>query len=305
MPILARVRGVSGELAGLLVVLATVGAAMAWWVRRRQSSQPMPQVGTPPFEFHVAGGIATVVFAVPVPAAGPDAVLRDLLLHHAAAVLRDKKRSQPLQGVDVAVVYGKSGVDRVEVGRVDLRRPAHLDELEMPELLPRGASNEVDPLRQMNETDERGVLPLAARGAHDHLEPIREEIRLTAGLDAGLRSLGIDPTRMSVGELGRGLLTLLGYRIEQSASGRLIATHRGVRTYVQFVDHEPAGYPELDESQINSFLVGFASAHCDRGLLVTDKYGPYSIYEKERANPKCSFITRERLQAFVDSVALR
>jgi hypothetical protein len=28
------------------------------------------------------------------------------------------------------------------------------------------------------------------------------------------------------------------------------------------------------------------------------------VYEKERANPKCHFITRERMQGFVDAIAL-
>jgi hypothetical protein len=39
--------------------------------------------------------------------------------------------------------------------------------------------------------------------------------------------------------------------------------------------------------------------------LITDKYGPYMIYDKERRNPKLRFITRERLQPFVDSFALQ
>lgn len=265
----------------------------------------MAEVAIPSFEFHVVANAASIVFAVPVPRQGPDPVLRDLLLHHAAVVLRDKKQSQPLRGVDVAIVYGRSGADQIEVGRVDLRRPAHLDELVMPELLPLRATNETDPLRRLDDFDSHSVIPLAASGEHDDLEPIRKEIRLTAGLDAGLRSLGIDPVQMPVSELGRGLLTLLGYRMERTASGHQVAMRHGLRTYVHFVDHEPGSYPELEESQINSFLVGFASTRCDRGLLLTDKYGPYSVYEKERANPRCSFITRERLQAFVDSVALR
>ena len=68
--------------------------------------------------------------------------------------------------------------------------------------------------------------------------------------------------------------------------------------------HEAGAYPELETSAMNQFLVGFSTARTDRGLLITDKFGPYSVYEKERANPSCRFITRERLQAFVDSIAL-
>jgi hypothetical protein len=294
---------VPGEVAFLLAGLLVALTAAGWWLRRRRRLA-VTSVARPPFEFHVENDAAVIVFAVPVPGEGADPVLRDLLLHHAAGILRDKKRSQPLQGIDVAVVYGKAGPDRVEVGRVDMRRPAHLDELEMPQLLPRGAGDEIDPLRHLDETDEHAVMPLAAGGERDSLPPIREELRLTAGLDAGLRSLGIDPATMTVAELGRGLLTLLGYGIEHTASGHHVATRHGVRTYLSFVDHQPGGYPELGEGEISSFLIGFAAARCDRGLLLTDKYGPYRIYEKERANPKCRFVTRERLQGFVDSVAL-
>ena len=38
--------------------------------------------------------------------------------------------------------------------------------------------------------------------------------------------------------------------------------------------------------------------------VVSDKFGPFLVYEKERREPWVHFITRERLQQFVDSLAL-
>ena len=55
---------------------------------------------------------------------------------------------------------------------------------------------------------------------------------------------------------------------------------------------------------ISVFVADFAGAKTDRALLVTDKFGPFEVYERERRDPRCRIITRERLQKFVDSMAL-
>jgi hypothetical protein len=109
---------------------------------------------------------------------------------------------------------------------------------------------------------------------------------------------------MTVTELGRGLLEIAGYELTKRNESTYLATGGGTSTYVAFVDHHPDSYPELEATAITEFLVGFANARTDRGLLITDKFGPYEIYEKEKANPRAHFITRERLQAFVDSIAV-
>jgi len=51
-------------------------------------------------------------------------------------------------------------------------------------------------------------------------------------------------------------------------------------------------------------MVEFASAGTDRGMLVTDKHGPFEIYTLERREPRVRFVTRDRLQKMVDSLAL-
>jgi hypothetical protein len=39
-------------------------------------------------------------------------------------------------------------------------------------------------------------------------------------------------------------------------------------------------------------------------MLISDKYAPFMIHEIEAHQPKVRFITRERIQRFVDSMAL-
>jgi hypothetical protein len=82
------------------------------------------------------------------------------------------------------------------------------------------------------------------------------------------------------------------------------ATKDGVRWLVVVVGHSRGEYPELSEGDINAMLIAVARDNPDRALLVTDKFGPYVMYEKEKRDPRCRFITRERLQVFVDSFAL-
>jgi hypothetical protein len=39
-------------------------------------------------------------------------------------------------------------------------------------------------------------------------------------------------------------------------------------------------------------------------MYVSEKYGPFEIYDMERREPRIRFITRERLQKFVEAVSL-
>ncbi|MEA2002021.1 MAG: hypothetical protein U9N84_09095 [Actinomycetota bacterium] len=295
-------------------VVAVVAAGVVLGVIRRIRSTQQDRddavveggaVKHPVHEFHVVDDEALVVFDVPLPTGDPDPVLRDLLLHHAVELIRDRRRrGQPLDGLTVArVSANRAGVD-VEVGSIDLSLPEGLPEIELPILLPIGASPDDDPLRKLGESDMDQVVLPAEVSETDHLAPLGEELRLTAGIAAGLRGLGVDPESMTVTEFGLGILELAGYDVTRSDDGTYVASRGGSLTLIMFVPHEPGGYPELSRKAISEFLVRLAAARTDRGLLVTDKYGPYEIYKKERANPHGRFITRERLQAFVDSVAL-
>jgi hypothetical protein len=39
-------------------------------------------------------------------------------------------------------------------------------------------------------------------------------------------------------------------------------------------------------------------------MLITDKYGPFMIHDIESQDRRMRFVTRERAQAFIDSMAL-
>jgi hypothetical protein len=299
---------------GGLFLLLVVADLRAGWLRRLFGTRPRrfsddgpsdSMVRRPEHEFHVVANRIRIVFEVPVPEDGVDEVLRDLLLHHALELIRDRKRrGQPLEEIPSADVSAKRAGTVVPVGSLDLDQPDELLDIPMPMLVPIGAPHHEDPLRKLGDLDARKAIPMAEASRLDELAPIGTDLRLTAGLAAGLRTYGIDPELMTASELGVGLLELAGFTVTKHSDDVYIASGAGLSTYVRFVNHEPASYPELESHEITEFLVNFAAAHTDRGVLITDKYGPYEIYSKERANPHCHFITRERMQAFVDSIAL-
>ena len=301
-------------IAGLVVVAVVVVVALYLYLRRETEAEeggdaPAPVEGTtrrrPAADFHVVDNEALVTFDVPLPAGEADPVLRDLLLHQATELMRDRKRrGQPLEGIDMVRVYAKRAGEAVEVGNLELTELSELPEVAPPIPLARTVAEDHDPLRQLDDSDMKKTAAAGDTTSLDQLAPVGSDIRLTSGLAAGLRSIGIDPDTMSVEELGLGLLELAGYSLRDRGDGTYIASGGGTTSYVAFVPHQPGSYPELETPAINQFLVGFSTARTDRGLLITDKFGPYAVYEKERSNPSCRFITRERLQSFVDSIAL-
>ena len=257
----------------------------------------------PDHDFRVVDHEILIEFAVPLAAEGADEVLTDLLKHHAIEIIKDRKRrGQPLEGIPVARVSALCGGEPREVAVIELDRSIERIDIEIPDLVPQPQSLGYDLLDRFGEGLEGRATP-STDGRTDDLAPLGEELRLTAGVSAGLRSFGVDPEQMSATDLAVGLLRLGGYQVTERKDGYL-AVGSGATTLVVAVDHEPGDHPELTESAVNAFLVAFASARTDRGLLITDKYGPYLIYQKERANPKITFVTRERLQGFVDAVAV-
>ena len=259
----------------------------------------------PEHEFHVVDNEIHIDFNVPLPADGVDEVLADLLSHHALEIIHDRvQRDQPLDGIPVAQVSARRLGESVLVATLDLGGPDEVVELEMPLLLPFGAGTGFDPLSKYGLGKEENVLQLAEHRASDDLGPVGAQLRLTTGVAAGLRSMGIDPETMTVCDLGIGLLDLAGYALADRGDGTWVASGKGTSTFVQCVDHVPGDYPELSHKAVIAFLVAYATARTERGMLITDKFGPYEIYKKERANADCVFVTRERLQGFVDAIAL-
>jgi len=261
-------------------------------------------VERPEHEFHVVDNEIVIEFAVPLPVAGEDEVLTELLTHHAVEIINDRKsRGQPLDGIPIARVRASRGAESVQIVELNLEDEG-MPDIEFPELLPTLDKTGYDPLAKLGLGGEGDVLPLAFGKRGDQLARLGDEIRLTAGLNAGLRTMGVNPETMTMAQLGPGLLRLAGYELTDRGDGSYSALGGGNTTFVQVIEHEVGEYPELEVRQISAFLVAFAGSRADRGLLLTDKFGPYELYQRERANPRCAFITRERLQGFVDSVAL-
>jgi len=303
---------------GLAILLAIALIALVVFAARHSAEQQPPDAEAglpaaplglyvPAAEFHVESGEASVYFDVPLPAGAPDPVLRDLLIYQAVEVVRRKRFAHfPLEGIDTVRAYGTRAGGPAEAGSVILDEPDILPAIPAPDLVPHAATAGYDPLAQIAEEDLVRAPGLAGDLEGDTLAPICEEVRLTKALDAGLRAQGIDPRLMSATDLTLGLLRIAGYSIVPGEGpGTFLATRGGKRTYLLVVDHHPEEHPELSERAIKEFAAAFATMQgVDHGLLITDKHGPYLIYDQERREPRCRYITRERLQAFVDSVAV-
>ncbi len=268
-------------------------------------------------EFHVRGDEVQVFFAVPLPEGGAGPVLEDLLAHEGIEVLREKRaHGLPLGDLRRVRVFGRRGEDPVEACVVELPGDEQLPEVRAPELVPHAVLAGYDPLAHLGEMEAEAAPPqLEERPAGETLRPFVAEVRLAAPVEAALRAQGIDPAGMRLDDLVLGLFRAAGYGMIVDAHGLRIGegdradvyrvTKAGAETILAIVPHEPGTYPELAESVVNGFLVLFGRLGPDRALLVSDKYGPYLIYEKERREPRCRFVTRERLQAFVDAFAIR
>jgi hypothetical protein len=296
----------------VVVVVVAVGIVV-WLIQSRGpggSAAPgedkAVETGTEAREFHIRGDDALVYFDVPIPASGPDDVLRDLLLKEAVEVLREKKQhGLPMEGVTTVRAFGTRDGENVEVGSVDLDVPGELPEEPVAAgVAPHFSSAPFDPLAHLGEQEFTIEAGVSARAGTDELAPLSEEITLTAEMSEKLRMQGVDLDSMQAGDLALGLLKIAGYNVTSSQGGYL-ASGSGGTTFLQVVDHQRGDYPELEERTINGFLVAFNQARADRGMLVTEKYSPFLVYEKERRQPRVRFITRERMQTFVDGFTLR
>jgi hypothetical protein len=254
--------------------------------------------------FHVVGEEARVTFDVPLDDED-DEVLNDLLQGEAIEVVRQKRHSLPIDDVKEIVVFAGRDKKR-EVARHELPAPGELP----PPLLESGMSFSNiahDPFAaHFDEGADLGLTPgTAVQVPEDELPPLVDELRIPKGLDRGLRALGTDPSRLGGPEFVIALLRMFGYGVtEQAYDGSYMATKSGVSTYIETDTYESGDYPELDESVIRRFLANFGSSGADRGMLISDKYSPFLIHEIETNQPRVRFITRERVQRFIDSMAL-
>ncbi len=260
----------------------------------------------PVTEFNVRGGMMKVTFDVPLPD-DDDPVLIDLLMSEATEVVREKRHTLPLEGLTHIVVHSGRGDKVREIGRTELPSPGVLPPPELVEglLLTHVAH---DPFAA--PFDDNDDTPPVAIGTRvdvpaDELPPIGKELRISQSLDRGLRTMGVDPATVDGSELVLGLLRMFGYSVtEQAFPGSYLAMKDGATTYILTDTHEPGEAPEIEDSVIRRFLADFSTSGADRGMLLSEKYAPFTIHEIESRQPKVRFITRERIQRFIDGMAL-
>lgn len=271
------------------------------WLRHQEEEDPLER-HAPVSDFHVRGNEAIVTFAVPLPEE-EDPVLNELLVDEAVEVVREKRHHLPITEVEVIVV--KAGQDSVkEVGRARLPSPG--------ELPPPVSTNMLnlthiakDPFASSFETDHAVVHETKVQTPKDDLGPLWDSLEVPLGLERGLRARGHDPATKPGPDLIVALLELFDYSVAPLGDpGTYMATKGTSRSFIKTDAYVSGSYPELEEGAIRKFMVEFGTSGADRGLLITDKYGPFMVHDVERNEPRVRFITRERAQRFIDSIAL-
>jgi hypothetical protein len=273
------------------------------WLRSEAPPAVEPAVRTAPVrDFHVHGNEARVTFDVPLPDT-EDPVLNDLLVDEGVEVVREKRHSLPIADVTEIVVF--AGRDEVkEVGRAKLPSPG-----ELPPPIDRDVFNLThvarDPFASQFDVDHTVSIDTAVRVPADELKPLLQDLRVPKGLDRGLRARGVDPAAVTGPELMLALLEMFGYQVTPLGEPDVyMATKDNVRTFIRTDSYDPGEHPELDEALVRKFVAEFATSGADRGMFISDKYGPFMTHDIEATDRRIRFVTRERAQDFIDSMAL-
>jgi hypothetical protein len=300
----------------VLIVIAVLAVALSRQRKRAanvdledkswlQGTQPdeEPAVRTAPVrDFHVHGNQARVTFDVPLPD-DDDQVLNDLLVDEAVEVVREKRHTLPIADVTEIVVYGGREEGR-EVGRAKLPSPGQL-----PPPIDRDVFNLThiarDPFATQFDVDHSVSYDTAIRVPADELKPLLQDLRVPQGLDRGLRARGVDPDAVTGPEFILALLEMFGYQVAaQGEPDVYLATKANLRTFIRTDSFDPGEHPELDEALVRRFVAEFATSGADRGMFISDKYGPFMTHDIEATDRRIRFVTRERAQGFIDSMAL-
>jgi len=293
-----------------LLVIATKSFGQS----AQQAVEPAPTLPQRPVplvtDFHVKGDTARTVFSVPLGDGPPGEHLTDLLCASAIEYVRTRKADGlPLDGVHHIEVSAMRGADPEVIGTVDLLDAGELPDPRLNVLV----ELEHDPIAHVASVVADTTVSTATPDTKT-LEPVSEFIELSGPTEAHLRSIGVDPTDMELKDLVIGLLRVSGYEVTVGRSGFNVGSddkasiyglqRGGQNTVLVIYPHVVGTYPELDEKILSEFAVGVAQVNPDVAILVTDKYSPYAMYEREKRDKRLVFITRERLQAFVDSFGI-
>ncbi|HEX9977276.1 MAG TPA: hypothetical protein VGB41_01495 [Acidimicrobiia bacterium] len=298
-----------GYALAIAVIVAAIGIiVLSGRFRRRTAvtaeaggppARPRPMVS----EFHVAGEDARVYFEVPLPEGRVDEVLASLLGHEAVEVVREKRHALPIDGVHRVVALGRRDGSWVVATTVELDTPGRLPPSPSPEHLPHASRVEFDVFDHFDDLPPQSPKAAVPSG-RETLASFTDEMVLPAGASAALRGQGIDPEKAAFHDVVLGLMRSAGYSLTETGPATYLARRGGQETFIRVVPHVAGHHPELNEQEMRRFVVDFGSSGAPRGLLITEKHSPFEIHERERRDPRIRFVTRERLQRFVDALAL-
>lgn len=300
-----------GIVIAIVLAVAVAIVVVVLLMSRRGSDSSGAATGTPSTdsgrmrpavaEFHVIDGSARVHFEVPLPAGGADEVLAELLGREAVEVVREKRHTLPLGDIHRVVALGRASGSWKEVATIGLDTPGELPPPVPVVPLAHGGHHDFDPFERMSDLPQQAP-GLAGGTRSEDLGPLT--LRLPAAALAGLRAQGIDPAQADAVAQVLGLMRAAGYTLMPQGADSYRADRAGVATFVRTVAHARGSHPELDEAAIRRFVVDFAASGAARGLLLSEKFAPFEIYDRERRDPRVRFVSRERLQAFADALAL-
>ena len=273
------------------------------WLRKPEAEPDPLSRHAPVNEFHVHGHEARVYFNVPLPAEEDD-ILNQLLVDEAVEVIREKRHELPMSEVTEVVAFAGQDGHR-EVGRSklpnagELPSPVTASILNLSHVAKDPFEGQFEEQNAVTSVETKMDIPT------DDLGPIRDELRIPKGIERGLRARGVDPDTIDGPTFVVSLLELFDYRVSATGEPRsYIALKGDGTTFIKTEPHQVGTHPELDEGVIRKFVVEFGTSGADRGMLITDKFGPFLVHDVERNEPRVRFITRERTQRFIDSMAL-
>lgn len=298
----------------IAIVAFAVGAMKAFGqsaTRSVATTSPLPKRPQPLVtDFHVKGDTARALYSVPLGDAPAGEHLTELLCSSAIEYVRSRSADGlPLDGVRHIEVSAMRGDAAEVVGTVDLPDVGVLPDADDSVL----AEPLHDPIAVLAEVvaDASVVTPTQGTQA---LEPLANFVELSGPTEAHLRSIGVDTSEMSLEDLVIGLLRVTGYQVSVGRTGFSLGAEgtaaifglqrSGQSTVLAILEHVDGTHPELEEKILSQFAVGVAQTNPDIAILVTDKYSPYAMYAREKRDKRLVFVTRERLQAFVDSFGI-
>jgi hypothetical protein len=289
-----------------IIIAAIVAVAVAVYfltLASRGGRSVTPDFTKPPAvaDFHVRDDTALVLFDVKV-AGELDEHFASVLTAQALEIVREKQHHLPIAQVTKVVAQGRRNGESVEVGRVKLETPGELPPplaVEAPHA--RTVAN--DPLAAYSETLSGPAPTTAGVSRVSELGPAGSDLVLPTSVVLSLSERGFDVLSMTAGDLALELLEMAGYTITPDRKPDCYSAVRGgSRTYLCNVGL--GDYPEIESRHINAFVVDFLASKADRGLLISDRYGPFEVYDREKREPRVRFVTRERLQSFVDALTI-